>query len=239
MPLMWGWVLVQAREVQSYPVPTDSPRVRLPGGDPLRVLVFGSGPAVGRGVTSHTLSLPGALARTLSARSGRAIEVDLVSEGWMTAAIASRRLSAMDLSGYDAIVVFVGVDDALTLVSLRRWARSLSAMLSALFSTASPSARAYVVGIQPIRSIPVFDSRLGALADRHAVELNALTEEECARWPRADFVRFREADPAPTLRFRDAPAYLRIAQLLASAMRPQLAGEFAENVVENTDPRGS
>ncbi|HAM27154.1 MAG TPA: hypothetical protein DCP11_10795 [Microbacteriaceae bacterium] len=222
VPVMWAWVLAQSLEVRAFPIPADSPHAYASGIDPIRVLLFGSGPAVGRGVVSHSLALPGALARTLSARTRRGVEVDLVSESWLTSGAAARRFAALELSQYDAVVVFVGVDDALSLVSLSRWRRNVSAMLSAAFRTAAASARVYFVGVQPIRSLPVFDSALGTVADRHAIAMNGRTEEECARWPRATFIRFRDADRAPSMRFRDAPAYTRIAQLLADSMQSQL-----------------
>ena len=64
--------------VEPLPRPTDATIAHASGNNPDRMLLLGSGPAMGYGVLSHDLALPGQLARQISAASGRGVTVDVV-----------------------------------------------------------------------------------------------------------------------------------------------------------------
>jgi hypothetical protein len=78
VPLMRAWSAATNRDYDGIPRPTDATQTHSFGTDSDRILVFGSGPAVGWGVLSHDVALPGSLARALSARTGRGADVDVV-----------------------------------------------------------------------------------------------------------------------------------------------------------------
>ena len=160
-PLVRTWASTVSDGLVGVPIPLDSPRVHAPGPDSDRVLVFGAGPAVGRGVSSHNLALPGALARALTAKTGRGMNVNVISDSSLNIRNASNRLEGALLWKYDAIVLTLGVNDALAFTSIRMWTQRLTELLSEIRASADPRLEVFVAGIQPIRSIPGFDSALG------------------------------------------------------------------------------
>ncbi|WP_336493072.1 hypothetical protein, partial [Methylobacterium nigriterrae] len=87
---------------------------------------------VGWGVTTHGLALPGFLARALTSLTGRGTDVDVVASPDKRLKNALRELQALPLWRYDAIVVVLGVNEALELASLKKWRRNLSSTLSTL-----------------------------------------------------------------------------------------------------------
>jgi hypothetical protein len=86
------------RRLRHVPHPTDSPHVHAPGADPDRVLLFGSGPAVGYGVLSNDLALPGHLARQLSTITGRGADIDVVADPEVTIQGSLALLRELNLS---------------------------------------------------------------------------------------------------------------------------------------------
>jgi hypothetical protein len=61
---------------------------------------------------SHDLALPGALARALSARTGRGTDVDVVASPMTTASSAPGKLAGLKPRPYAAIVVILGTHEA-------------------------------------------------------------------------------------------------------------------------------
>lgn len=95
----------------------------------------------------------------------------------MNAASATAWLGAHDLRTYDAIVVMIGLNDAARLTPEDAWRSTMTELLDTLCQRSKWSARIIVAGIQPVRSITVFDSFLGGIAGKHAVRLNTITQE--------------------------------------------------------------
>ena len=224
VPVMRAWAAGAGEGLGNVPRPTDAPHAHSPGTDSDRILIFGSGPAVGWGVLSHDLALPGSLARALSARSRRGVDVDVVFSPQTTAHSAAPEISGLLLRRYDAIVVTLGGNDALTLTSVRAWRRDLARLLRLLEETSAPSTRIFMLGIQPVRSFPAFDSPLGSVADRHASILNEATAHLCTTLPRTSFVPLTVPVASPD-RFRTGADYRHWAGLVADAMVPPLQAE--------------
>jgi hypothetical protein len=170
------------------PRPDDAPSAHAPGTDPDRVLVFGNGPAVGWGVRSHDLALPGHLARRLSALTGRGADVDALADPGVTVATAHELAGSRSLRGYDAVVVVLGMSDALQLLPGHRWTAQLCALLSQLEQGTDPSCHLLVVGIQPPSSVQKFGASSGGATDHHADLLNGLTADLCAGRERVHFL---------------------------------------------------
>jgi lysophospholipase L1-like esterase len=223
--VMRAWSVGAVHRLEHVPRAQDAPQAHSAGIDSDRVLVFGAGPAAGWGVLSHDLGLPGAIARALTARTGRGADVDVVSNPRITVRSAVRKLEGLRLWRYDAIVVALGVNDAVNLTSLRSWRRELSEVLRVLERESSRSTHIFIVGVHPIRSIPVFDSALGSVADRHAQALNRETARLCAESPRTIFVPLTTAQPSTRDRFRAAADYRHWAELLTAEMVALLEAE--------------
>ncbi|MBG6213002.1 MAG: GAF domain-containing protein [Cryobacterium sp.] len=221
-PLMRVWTASAERQDRHLPRPSDAPQAHAPGIDSDRVLILGCGPAVGWGVLSHQLALPGSLARELSARTGRGVDIDLVASRTMTASTALTALTDIRLGRFDAVVVVLGVNEALDLTSVTEWQRRLTALLDVLERDTSRSTTIFVLGIPPIRSIEIFKLPLVFIADWSASDLNAVSERLAAVAPRTTFVPFSPTATVETDRHRTPADYRGWAVLLAGAMSDSL-----------------
>jgi hypothetical protein len=204
------------------PRPFDDPHTSAPGTNSDRVLIFGAGLAVGWGVSTHDLALPGFLARSLSTLTGRGTDVDVVAHPDILLEDTVRRLRALPLWRYDALVIVVGVNAALHLRSPRAWRRDMAALLAELEETFH-GRPVVIAGIQRIRSIPVYDSVLGSIADKHAVKLNRISAELCADAPHATFAPLPDFALPGDGRHRGPDTYAECAGVLAAALMPALA----------------
>jgi hypothetical protein len=218
VPLMRVWDALAERELVNVPRPVDEPRVHSSGTDCDRILLFGRGPALGWGVLSHEIALSGSLARSLSDRTGRGVDVTVVADSTITVHSAIHRLAALRLERFDAIVIAFGAKDATRLAQLGRWTRRMEALLRFLYDHPLGFGHVFVLGIQPVRSIGVFDSVLGAVADRHAHALNAATVRICGELPRTTFVPLTAACAPEPGRFRTAADYRHWGEILADQM---------------------
>ncbi|CAN5539362.1 hypothetical protein BH10ACT7_BH10ACT7_23570 [soil metagenome] len=221
-PVLRLWVASKMDEVDGLPRPSDVPEWRSSGPNADRVLIFGGGPAVGWGVLSHALALPGSLGRVLSSQTNRGAEISAVPVPRLKIRGALGALDGVELDQYDAIVVTVGVNDAGALTSLKTWEQGLSELLRTMVRRCAPNAQIYVAGVHPVRSIRVFDSPLGSVADAHARRMNDISARICDRLPNTTYVPLTAPEPTGTVRFRDANSYRHWAQELAAVMAPQL-----------------
>ena len=221
-PVLRAWVASKSGEVDRLPRPRDAPESHSAGVDSDRVLIFGGGPAVGWGVLSHEVALPGALGRALSRRTGRGADVYVVAVPRLKVCSALDELTRIKLHRYDAVVITLGVNDAGALTPLRSWERDLTNTLRMMSRRTSMGARIFVAGVHPIRSIPVYDSPLGSVADAHGRKMNAISAQVCDQLPRVTYVPLSAPEPSGPLRFRDAMAYRHWAEEFADRMAPQL-----------------
>jgi hypothetical protein len=221
-PVLRAWVASKSGEVERLPRPLDAPEAHCPGETSDRVLIFGGGPAVGWGVLSHDIALPGALCRALSGRTGRGTDVSVVPVPRLRVGSAPAELEKIDLHDYDAVVVTLGVKDAGALTPLPAWRRDLTRTLRIIWQRSSPGTRIFVAGIHPIRSIPVYDGLLGSVADAHARKMNTISAQVCGSVPRCNFVGLSAPEPSGDLRFRNAMSYRHWAEEFAVSMSYQL-----------------
>lgn len=217
-PFMRAWFYGREQGLKSIPRPQDAPRVTVEGDDSDRILIFGSGPAVGWGVLSHELALPGSLARALARRTGRGAQIDVVADSHLTIQGAAAKLSHIELWRYDAMVVTLGVNDAATVTSVEQWHRGVVAMLDRVANDATISAHVFVVGIQPARTIPIYSGRPSAIADRHRRVLNRETARICRERTGADYIPFSPAAGTSSTRYRTAEEYRNWAEIIADIM---------------------
>ena len=220
---MRGWVAGARENTALLPRPRGVPQVHAEGIDADRVLLIGSGAAVGFGVFSYDLSLGGMLARALASCTGRGVDVDIVVRAGMTAASALDRLEALPLWRYEAIVVAVGLNEALDLSSVSGWRRTVGQLLDYLTVHTTPGTAVVVLGVPPMSSMPVVAGPMGLIAQGHAAKLDRISAELVADRPRARFVSLNE----PVIpRQVDVPAgedYRVAADVIAEIMAPAVA----------------
>lgn len=218
VPVMLAWMSTLERKFRGIPLPDDAPQAHSPGIDSDRILIVGGGPAVGWGVFSHTLALPGALARALTTRTGRGADVDVTARSSMTPHSAPEHIDFANLWRYDAVVLTLGVADAGRLTSTRAWRRDLTALVEQIQDASSLGTEVFLAGIAPLATIPAFSGPLGTLAGRQAVELNAVSEDVCAGIDRLTFIGLPGTPVAVSGRFRSAADYEVWADVLAERM---------------------
>lgn len=215
------WRRIYATSV-SGSLPTDAPRIRSGEPDPDRVLVLGSGVASGWGVPTWRLALGGRLAAALERRTGRPCDVDHLGDDAMNVASAPDWIGDRPMDRYDAIVVAVGLSDALRQTPTVRWRAELELLLHRVLQRARPSVDVLVVGIEPVEALPAFRGTLGRLGQRRADRLNAATQRLVAETDRVQYVALPTAEtPAghdDDLRW----TYLYWAEYLAASVAPLL-----------------
>lgn len=223
-PLIRAWLTTSPHSWERHVVATDSPHLHAPGTDPDRVLIVGDGAATGRGVRTHELGLPGHLARSLTALTGRATDVDIVVDGRMTVRQGSAALAGVDLARFDAVVLSFGANEALDLIDVDSWRDDLSALLTDVAGRAPAATTTFVLAVPSFGSNPHFPPRLGRVVDRHAVRLNTATRHLVADRPSMVFLpeaegHAFEAESAPVYARWAAPIALRISERL-DPLRP-------------------
>lgn len=224
------------QRLHQLPRPQDAPRTHAPGPDPDRVLLFGSGPAIGYGVLSNDLALPGHLARQLSALTRRGVDVDVVSDPHMTIEGSLALLHDLNLWRYDAIILTVGANNALLLTPTPVWREAVADLLSHLASRVPEHTRVLVVGVPPISAIDSFTTVSGWIADRHGAVLNRETETVAQAFPHFTYVPFAPLARADDVRYRSTETYQQWATVIAEPLGQQLLSEpRVENRVSEVD----
>jgi hypothetical protein len=224
-PIMRAWVLNIERTFAGVPQPLDAPRAHSTGRDSHRVLLVGGGPAVGWGVLSHTLGLPGSLARALTARTGRGADVDVFAASSMTARSALGYIAVDSLRRYHAVVLTLGIGDAGRLTSARAWRRDLTRLVDRILAASPSGTEIYLAGIVPLGSMPLFRTPLGALAGAQARLLNEVSINYCAARAGITFVPMPATPASESGRFRSATDYEVWADTLAQRMVGHLQPE--------------
>lgn len=217
-PLMRGWVKNLERKFAGIPSPRDAPQVHSAGLDSARILIVGGGAAVGWGVLSHTLGLPGSLARALSARTGHGADVDVIARSSMTVRSAHSHIDFDTLRRYDAIVLTLGIGDAGRLTSPRAWRHDLARLVERIRHSGADGCTIYLAGIVPLASLPVFQTPLGRMAGAQARALNETSTLFCAATDGITFVPLPTTPASESGRFRSASDYEVWADTLAARM---------------------
>lgn len=170
-----AWYARRLVDLRSRRRPRDSAAIR--SGDPRadRVLVVGNGFTAGWGVNSHHTALSGRLSEALSDRTGRGCDLDVVGAESMNMRAARAWLGDRDLESVDAVVIAVGLSDALCRTPLDEWERGLRDLLAAVVARIADGAPTLVVGIPPVDALPAFDGFVARLAATHRDRLNAVS----------------------------------------------------------------
>jgi hypothetical protein len=209
---------LRGRRTRDVPRPPLDAVVRAGTDDADRVLLIGSGPAVGWGVLTHEVALAGHLARQASKALGFGVEVVVHAETRMTASGLAAKLETVDdLSSYSAVVFTVGVNDALVGTGPGAWTASLQDALRVCEAHGVDPAQVVVMQIQSVASIPVYSARVGRRADAHGVHLNAATARLFPSPERGRVAALSDPGPRPD-RYRDSSVYAQWATDIAPAV---------------------
>jgi lysophospholipase L1-like esterase len=205
------------------PTPTDSPEVVVSGPDPDRVLLVGSGVVVGTGVTSYNLGLAGHLARIVAVATGHGVSIEIAPIAGLLARSARARLEQLAVRRYDAVVLSMGLNDALGFTPRASWAAAVNSTLDYLESTMAADARIFLVAIADPSQSPLFRPLAARFAGRHARGLNEETARIVASRPRVRMLRYEVGPISDSLRLYDTKSYARWANELA----PQIVEFFS------------
>ena len=166
------------------PRPRDVPFGAGAGLDPDRVLIVGAGPAVGWGTSSHSVALPGRLARRLARRTGRGSHVAALADPTHRVPSLHAVLGDAFLENWDVVVVTLGAAEAMTLRSPRACARDLDGLVSTLLERTRPCARVVVASTPLADALGTFGVQPTAVAERHSALLAEVSAGVCAEHAR-------------------------------------------------------
>jgi hypothetical protein len=204
-------------QLDSVPHPVDAERQLVHGADPDHVLVLGNGAAMGFGVRSQELALPGALARALAAATGRGASVDVVARRGTTITAIGDLMAEARVQRYDAIVLAVGGTDAYGLLPIDRWREQVVGMLALVEAAAAPSTEILLLAATPLQHALDRQGPFDRAADRLAAQLDDTSEEACRGRSAVTFVR------VPASQLRSAPRTSDGYAALAEVLVPHLA----------------
>jgi hypothetical protein len=221
-PVVRAWMGLRRSALDYVPRPDGVAQAHSGGHNADRILLFGSGIVVGWGVATHDIGLAGSLAREVTRRTGRAVDIEVIADPRLSVTNAVTRLRELNLRRYDAMVIYVGENDALRLTAVSEWSRRLAALLDYVGEQSSPEAPLFLVGIQNVRSIATYDSWLGSIANSQATRMNAITRELCAARATAHFVPITSPESTAPARLRDGRSYGHWASEIADVVAPLL-----------------
>lgn len=214
------WYAKMLADAGSVPYARDEPTVRAGAGAEDRVLLIGNGPAHGWGVASHRLALCGQLAEAVAEATGGAAVVDFVGAELMNAESARAWLGDRDLAGYDAVVIVMGVSDAVRLTPVEHWERDLVALLEHVRGGLRHDAPIVVSGVPPLSSVPMITAPAAFIGQRRADAMNVVTERIVKATPGAAFVPLGPAKLEPGRPYGSARSYRASADVLAAVVAP-------------------
>lgn len=184
------WLANSNHSWRRLPRPRDEPVVSVPGPEPGRILVIGSGAVVGYGVLSYDLSVSGQLARQVAAATGRGVDLRIIAAPELHVRAATAALAGTDLKGYDVIVVTVGSLDALELLPTRDWGAQMGQLLDTIAAGTRTGMRVLLMGIPRLTELVTIPRLSRAAVARRCEALNAESARLASRRSGVDFVEF-------------------------------------------------
>ena len=230
------WLSSTALSRALIPRPTNSDGVHTPGTNPARILLVGSGASIGFGVLSHDLALAGHLGRQLSTLTKRAMDVDVAVDREMTAATALTVLKAQPVARYEAIVVSVGLIEALMFTRVKTWIDDLTGVIDYVLSNGGPNEQIFIVAVPPLPALMKYPTAIRILSGRHARALNEASRALCEQFARVTFLPFEAKAEDGNDRFRSSTTYSHWAALLAAPIAPMLRVKITDDETDPAEP---
>ncbi|GAB3606511.1 hypothetical protein GCM10027413_19200 [Conyzicola nivalis] len=216
------WLSSTALSRALIPRPEHSDAVHTAGTNPMRMLLLGSGASIGFGVLSHDLALAGHLGRQISAMIDRALDIDVVVDREMTSETAPAALSAQPVARYDAVVVALGLIEALTFTPVPTWRIELTALIDQITTAGSSNVQIFIVAVPPLPALMRYPAFIRLLAGKHARTLNDASRQLSDQFEHVTYLPFDAAGGGETDRFRSSATYSTWAGLLAEPISARL-----------------
>jgi lysophospholipase L1-like esterase len=162
-------------------------------GQLVRVAVVGESTAAGCGVDSHADGFGGCLARELAARTGQPVGWQVVGQHGATAHRIRHELVPRLGGELDVAVLLAGVNDVLTRRAPRHWGDDLAGIVDELLARAE---RVVVCGVPPFQAFPSLPTTLRRYLAQRATALDEVSQQVCARRPRASWLSSADILPA-------------------------------------------
>lgn len=227
MPLLFVFAPIADRALarsaarfSARPMPADPTRQTTTGPSPDRLLVAGGGIALGVGVRSHALALPGRLAETLPVLTGRGAQVDIATQPGLRVSQVLELLAQRRIEHYDALVLTLGAADAYRVTPLGRWRSGLERLLDDLASRMGEGSTVVLTSAAPVPRPFAAKSPLLHARDVHAARLDVVTEAVAAL--RGDVRFVRTAEQGLSIGWNSAFDYDRLARRLAPLLSERL-----------------
>lgn len=220
------WSMRTRAVIMAADTPRDAPRVCATGPDPDRILLFGSDVFVGRGVLSHDIAFPGYLARTVAKATGRGVDVHIQAHSDLTIGAAVQQARLLDLSRYDAVVVDLGMADALAATPGTEWAAQLEVLLQILASGIASSARIFFIASPDPAILAGFQTRGVRRLARALLDYNIRSEDVVSQFEQVSFLPFPVQHEQFTGRLHTARTFQGFAVTLAPELTVHLESEF-------------
>ncbi|PZF81576.1 SGNH/GDSL hydrolase family protein [Jiangella anatolica] len=163
------------------------------GDTPLRVAVLGESTAAGAGVGSHDDGFAGALARSLTERTGRPVAWQVSAQNGATSRRIRHRLLPTLTGDYDVAVLLAGANDVLTRRPAADWRDDLAAIVDGL---AERAGQVVVAGIPPFERFPALPRTLRRYLGERAAALDDVARQVCAGRPRVTWATVDAAMPS-------------------------------------------
>jgi hypothetical protein len=208
-PYVRTWWLYCKIGWETIPRPFDEPVVTVLLDDMKadRVLLIGDGPAMGFGVTSHSLALPGQLARQLAKATGRWASVQLISDLGLDIHTAVAQFHTAGSPSADVAIVLLGTTDIARLTSVRVWRRELHRLIQTVNKANDRSAEVILVAVPPVSRMPILTGLVAFLSGRHAHILNRESRSVAAGYPNVTFLPFVPKAEPDHNRYRSGSTY--------------------------------
>ncbi|MDJ0813801.1 MAG: SGNH/GDSL hydrolase family protein [Woeseiaceae bacterium] len=217
-------LLVQGRRTRSrVPVLPEAPGARegtAGAGPALRVLVVGDSAAAGVGAGHQDEALLGRLVADLGADFS--VTWALHATSGHTTKNALDRLDQLPQQDFDVAVTSLGVNDTISMVSLRGWRRR-QARLRALLRDKFNVSALVISGLPPVHRFPALPQPLRWHVGQRAGQLNRALANDVANQPDCRFIDLRisgdVADMAVDGFHPGPPIYAEWARQVAEAIR--------------------
>ena len=227
-PLVARWLTLPDLAWRTAVVPQGSQTVTVEGPDSDRILLAGSGLAVGFAAQSHEFALGGHLARQVSAITGRGARVDILAGPQLEIDRLCTLLDSARLASLDVLVATLGTVETLAETTPKQWRGQVESFLSHVSAHGPASLQVLLVATPELSRLVPMDRAIGQAVDRSAVLLNAEVAQACALHRNVTFVPFtpqvRPPDATVTSETYAGWASL-IAPMVGAALNAQVTGE--------------
>ncbi|MGT2426094.1 hypothetical protein [Amnibacterium kyonggiense] len=167
-----GRQLTQAASARTAPAESE---LRVPGGDPIRVLMVGGEYSVGFGAATRADALDGALARLLHVRTGRGVIVENRAQHLVRVHQLAASLGPAGAHTFDLVVWTPTFIEAAALLLRSRWSAGIELMLRRIETTSD--AAVVLVGVPRLLG----SQPLAVLGRSRAAQINRLLTRIAAR----------------------------------------------------------